>query len=93
MIGMVCVPSSKCHLSRLTSTKASGTDSKNISVEIRIPACCIPNPADTLKRVGVKAPTLRAKGCASSSLISSLEKVLLCPVMLPRVLIFLVAMI
>lgn len=34
--------------------KLIGNRFKNISVEMRIPACSIPSPADTLKRVGVK---------------------------------------
>ena len=38
MMGITRISSSKCHLSRLTSTYSSGTDSKNISVDKRIPA-------------------------------------------------------
>ena len=93
MMGITRASSSKCHFSRLTSTYSSGTDSKNISVDKRIPASCIPSPAETLNRKGVNAPTPLVKGWAFSSFISSLEKVLLFPAKLPKVLIFLVAMI
>lgn len=58
MMGITRASSSKCHFSRLTSTYSSGTDSKNISVDKRIPASCIPSPAETLNREGVNAPTL-----------------------------------
>lgn len=61
---------------------------KNISVERCIPAFCMPNPADTLNKEGVKTPTFSVKGCSFISSISFGEKVLLFPVRLPRVLIF-----
>jgi len=93
MMGMTWADSSKCQLSRLTSTYSSGTDSKNISVERCIPASCMPKPADTLNKEGVKAPTLSVKDCSFISSISLGEKVLLLPVKLPSALIFFVAMI
>lgn len=61
---------------------------ENISVDRRIPASCIPSPAETLNWEGVNAPTPLVKGWAFRSFISSLEKVLLFPAKLPRVLIF-----
>ena len=93
IIGMLRVSSSKCHLSSFTSTNSSGTASKNISVERRIPASCIPRPADTLNCEGVKIPISSVKGCSFSSFISCGEKVLLLPAKDPNVLILLLTMI
>ena len=79
------------HLSRFTSTNPSGTDSKNISVDICKPTFSI--PADTLNCEGVKAPTSLVNDCALISAISLSEKVLLFPTNAPSVLTFLLTMI
>ena len=89
IIGIISCPGSKCHSSKFTSTYLSGTDSKNMAVDIFNPICSIPTPADTLNKEGVNAPTSFAKGWSLISSTSFFEKVELFPTNEPRVLTFL----
>jgi hypothetical protein len=65
--------------------KASGTDSKNISVENSTPSFLLPRVATTLNKEGVKVPTSLTKGCCRTSAISSEEKVGALPVRVRKV--------
>ena len=89
MIGTTRSFSSNSHLSKFTSTYSSGTDSKNMAVDMCNPTFSIPMPADTLNWEGIKAPTPLVNGCSLISAMSCSEKVLLFPTKEPNVLTFL----
>ena len=77
-MGIVRLPSLYAQRSVSTSTYASGTDSKNISVPTCRPVPSIPSVADTSYNEEVKRPTPWAKPCCPNARISFSEMCLYC---------------